>query len=221
MGQQILALRIGDKYGPEYEHYLKSKFDNITFINKPFFAEMKLQWNKMCGMRFDTDEPLVVIDIDMLFMNDYEDIINYPIKKGEFLGMKSWWKDTEKPGYSLNGGFYKYYPKDCRYIFDKFYSDIDYWQEYYIKNGTTVGPVNGEQYFVEDSVKERLELKFLPQEWYGKMILHPTTKWLEECNNAYPGEYFYKDGKFNEDVKIVHFQRSHSLHELLQTTLQE
>jgi len=45
---------------------------------------------------------------------------------------------------------------------NKFMSNPEYWMEYYIKNGTTVGPVNGEQYFIQDSVEEKLNLKYLP-----------------------------------------------------------
>ena len=37
-------------------------------------------------------------------------------------------------------------------------NDIHYWQRHYIKNGTTTGPVNREQNFVEDAAKERLEV---------------------------------------------------------------
>ena len=58
----------------------------------------------------------------------------------------------------------KYYLKKCKYIYDKFMKDIEYWQ-YYIKNGTTSGPVNGEQYFVEDSANERLEVITTPNSW--------------------------------------------------------
>ena len=119
-------------------------------------------------MDLDTSEPIVVIDIDIDFQNDYMDLINYPIKRGEFISIPAWWRDTLKEQYKLNGGFYKYYPVDCKYIVDKFRSDPHMWTTHYIKNGTTVGPVNGEQYFVEDAVKERLELKLVPEEWVAR-----------------------------------------------------
>ena len=45
-----------------------------------------------------------------------------------------------------------------------------YWQRYYIDNEITKGPVNGEQYFVEDHVKQRLELVVLPPAWFTRWV---------------------------------------------------
>ena len=59
---------------------------------------------------------------------------------------------------------FKYYPKDCKYIYDKFMSDVNLWQNFYIKRGIAKGPVN-EQYFVEDNVNEELELITVPESW--------------------------------------------------------
>ena len=36
-------------------------------------------------MNMDIDEPVVVIDIDLKFINDYMDAINYAIERNEFL----------------------------------------------------------------------------------------------------------------------------------------
>jgi hypothetical protein len=170
---KILAVRIGDKYGPEYEEYLERKLPNHEFIwiRKPYDMGVILQWN------------------------------------------------TEKSGYVINGGFFKYYPKDCKYIFDKFMSDPHHWQHYYIKNGTTKGPVNGEQYFVEDSVKENLELITLPDAWFTRWVTDESinygknmTKWQIELTNKYSditgNDYIYLGGEFHEDIKFVHFTHS-------------
>ena len=75
-----------------------------------------------------------VIDIDILLVNDYNKLFDYPIKKGQFLAIPGWWRDSTKNNYKINGGFFKYYPKECKYIYDKFMKDIEYWQQYYIKN---------------------------------------------------------------------------------------
>jgi len=216
---KIICIRIGDKYGQLYEEYLKEKLPEHEFIwiKEPYDPRVLLQWNKMYGMNLDIDEPICVIDIDILLVNDYKKIFDYPIKKGQFLAMPGWWRDNSK--YKINGGFFKYYPKDCKYIYDKFMSDIDYWQNYYIKNGTTRGPVNGEQYFVEDSVKEKLELITIPDSWVtrwcstsdvigGKDLkkwhFETTLKYKELTNN----EYVYLGGEFHNDIKLVHFTNS-------------
>ena len=38
-------------------------------------------------MQMDIDEPICVIDIDILLVNDYNKLFDYPIKKGQFLAM--------------------------------------------------------------------------------------------------------------------------------------
>ena len=202
---RIFAVRIGKKFGQDVEDYINSKLPNVTWI-RDSLPGVNLQWNKMRVMNMDIDEPVVVIDIDLEFINDYMDAFEYPIERGEFLSAKSWWRDTVRSdlSYSVNGGFFKYYPKDCKYIYDKFMKDKFYWQNYYIKNGTTVGPVNGEQYFVEDSVKEKLKLKFVPETWFCKSVKNPSKDWWARMNTLYPGEWLYLDGEYNKEIKIIH-----------------
>lgn len=206
MGTTVLAVRIGDRYGREYEDYINSKLDNVVWINKAFDPRVQLQWNKLYGMSMDTDDPIVVLDIDQLLINDYMDLIEYPIERGEFVSINPWWQDSPDKKYKMQGGFQKYYPKDCKYIYDKFISNPEYWQQYYIKNGTTIGPCNGEQYFVEDSVNERLSMKFVPQEWIGCFVNEPSQDYIAQANVRYPGEWYYL-GEFNPDVKLVHFMK--------------
>ena len=221
----IVCVRIGDKYGPEYEEYLERKLSkyNIIWIREPYDDRVTLQWNKMWGMQMETDEPICVMDIDVLLINDYEKIFDCPIERGQFVAMPGWWRNdiTE---YRINGGFFKYYPKDCRYIYDKFMSDIHHWQKFYIENGTTTGPVNGEQYFVEDSVNERLELKLLPEAWFTRWVTDRSINygkdmvtWQIQQTNKYReltgNDYIYLGGEFHKDIKFVHFtHRSNKPH---------
>ena len=85
----IVCVRIGDKYGPEYEEYLERKLSkyNIIWIREPYDDRVTLQWNKMWGMQMETDEPICVMDIDVLLINDYEKIFDYPIERGQFVAM--------------------------------------------------------------------------------------------------------------------------------------
>lgn len=211
MGQRVYAVRIGDRYDQSVEDYINSKLDNVTWIREETIG--KLQWNKLIPMSLDVDEPVCVIDIDVALINDYMDMFNYPIQRGEFIAAQAWWRESSNPKYKLQGGFQKYYPKDCRYIYDKFVSNPEYWMEYYIKNGTTVGPVNGEQYFIQDTVEEKLKLKYLPATW--------TTTWtnfgqsdkdfLIQANSHYPGDYLYID-EFNPEIRLLHYQLSNTPH---------
>lgn len=217
---KIVTVRIGNKYGPEYETYLEKKLPDYEFIwvRKPIKDNVHLQWNKMYGMNLDIDEPICVMDIDILLINDYKKIFDYPIARGEFLAIPGWWRDTNQEQYKINGGFFKYYPKDVKYIYDKFMKDPNHWQTHYIKNKTTKGPINGEQYFVEDSVRERLNLKLLPNAWFTRWMVDGTPgtmkrkEWKTNISSKYKkvsgNNYVYLGGEFHSDIKMVHFTHS-------------
>jgi len=213
----IVCVRIGEKYGIEYENYLERKLSDHKFIwiREPYNPLVKLQWNKMWGMQLDINVPICVMDIDILLTNEYNEVFDFPIKRGQFAAMPGWWRDHRK-GYKINGGFFKYYPQDCKYIYDKFMGDINKWQNYYIENGTTQGPVNGEQHFVEDSVNEELELVTLPNAWFTRWVVDEDinygksmSKWNIQMVNKYRqltgNDYIYLGGEFHPDIKFVHF----------------
>ena len=214
---KIFAVRIGSKYGIEYENYINDKLSDydIHWIKEPFDPKVKLQWNKILPMSYKTDKPVCVIDIDIELINDYKQLFEYPVERGQFLSIPGWWKDTE--GYTINGGFFKYYPIDCNYIYNKFISDIDYWQDYYIKNGTTVGPVNGEQHFIEDSVRGKLDIITCPPSWVARwtsgysLTQDQMLSWQFYINKKYQevsGNDYLHLGQFHEDVKMVHYTHS-------------
>ena len=209
---KIFAVRIGDKYGIEYETYLENKLSDyeIVWIREPYNQKVTLQWNKMWGMQLDTDEPICVIDIDILLVGDYKKIFDYPIKPGQFLAMPGWWRE-DSDTYEINGGFFKYYPKECKYIYDHFMKDIQWNTSYYIKNSLTTGPVNGEFMYVNDLIKLRLKLKTLPDSWITRWTSDEYPEFrpsLEEKYTKITGnKYLYKDD-FHPDIKMVHFTNS-------------
>lgn len=224
----VVCVRIGNKYGPEYETYLEGKLSKhckLHWIREPYAPGVQLQWNKMLPMSWDINRPVCVMDIDVLLVNDYMEVFSYPISSGEFLAMPDWWGvDHARRGWKINGGFFKYYPSDCRYIYDTFMRDPHYWQQYFIKTGHTTGPVNGEQNFVEWFVKDQLQLKTLPKAWFTRwcsermhsMTLveeedfpHKAAKWHAHMTKLYRehtgNEYIYLGGEFHPDIKMVHF----------------
>lgn len=221
---KVFCVRIGDKYGPEYEKYIEAKLRKyeVVWIREPFDPRIQLQWNKMLPMSLDIGEPVCVIDIDLILINDYERIFEFPIKRGQFIGAPDWWRSDQT--WTLNGGFFKYFPSDCRYIYDVFMDDPLKWQQFYIANGTTTGPVNGEQYFVERMVKYRLELVLFPDQWITRWTSERTHElslvgdmtpeqielmWAKHMNDQYRARtgnpYVYLGGEFHPDVKMVHF----------------
>lgn len=211
---KVFAVNIGAKYGPQYTSYIKRKLDryDVHIIDQPYDSRVFLQWNKMYPMSLDIDEPVCVIDIDILLINDYWDLFELPVKRGQFLALASWWN----PDLNINGGFFKYYPTDCKYIFDKFMRDPVYWQRHYIEKGVTTGPVNGEQFFVAESVEERLELIRTPDAWVTRWVVDNKLvmdsnhdEWQKAMTQRYRevagNNYIYMGKEFHDDIKVVHF----------------
>lgn len=209
---KIFCVRIGNKYGPEYEDYINKKLEghDINWIREPFHPWVPLQWNKLQVFNMDIDEPVIIMDIDKLLINDYKEVIDYPCKKGEFVSIPYWW-NFNGTKFKTSGGFYKFYPKDCKHIYDKYMSDIPHWTNYYIKNGFTFGPVNGEFMFVQDNLKD-LELKLMPDSWFTRWLTNDPDgigKKLEDKYQEVTGnDYLYNGNDFHPDIKIVHFTNS-------------
>lgn len=217
---RIFCVRIGDKYDIRYEEYLNKKIEDIgykiTWIREPFDDRVMLQWNKLQVMQTRIDEPVVVMDIDLLLTNNYCELIEYPINDDEFLLLPAWWNTSDK--FAFNGGFQKFVPKNCNYIFKEFMSRPLYWQGYYIQEGMTIGPVNGEQFFVVEQARKQLKVKTIPDSWvcrwsseefintvrnmsYEDYIRNENENYANICNGA----TLYDGVEFNTDVKLVHF----------------
>ena len=207
---KVFCVRIGDKYGPEYEDYINEKLSmyDVHWIREPFDSRVELQWNKMNVMSLDIDEPVVVLDIDILLVNDYQKLFEHPVKDNHVLAIPAWWGST----LPINGGFWKYIPSQMNSVFEHFMSDVHYWQSHYIMTGQTRGPCNGEQNFVY----EHCNMQTLPKSWVGRMVsewyinaFDNYDRWWKETNLAYiketGNEYYYMDDEFHPDVKLVHF----------------
>ena len=206
MDYKIYAVRVGDKYGEHYERALPFVDHWIRHEE----AGVRLQWNKLrC---FEGEKcPVIVIDIDLTFMNDYQDLFSLPVERGEFLATRNWWGQDNPVTmkYKIAGGFYKFWPEDTEYILDIFHEDPLRWQNYYIENGTTVGPVNGEMNFVEDCVRGRignnpLKMKFVPDAWHTKWKNEPTKEYMYRMSKLYDNDYLWL-GDFHPDIKLVHY----------------
>ena len=78
MAVKVYAVRVGNRYGPKYEDYLRSKIPNIQFLNEEK-ENFKLQWNKLHFFNLNLDEPICVIDIDIKLINEYQKLFDYPI----------------------------------------------------------------------------------------------------------------------------------------------
>ena len=52
-------------------------------------------------MQMDIDEPICVIDVDIILVNDYNKLFDYPVKRGQFLAIPGWWRDSTKNNYKI------------------------------------------------------------------------------------------------------------------------
>jgi len=150
------------------------------------------------------------MDIDKLLINDFEDVINYPCPRGDFVSIPYWW-NFNGTRFKMSGGFYKFWPKDCKFIYDIFMKDIPYWTNYYIKAGLTIGPVNGEFMFVYDNVIDNLNLKLMPDGWFTRWLSNDDPKMCSKISDKYvevTGNKHLYDGEFHKDIKMVHFTNS-------------
>jgi hypothetical protein len=219
MDYKIYAVRIGEKYGIHYEHDLEQKLGHITWIREEEPGVL-LQWNKLRAFNENTEQAIVLIDIDLEFIGSYTDLFELPIERGEFLTTRSWWgqdNPTAVP-YKISGGFYKFYPKDTRHIYETFRQDKEFWQTHYIKEGITKGPVNGEMNFVEDCIRGRvgnhkpLHMKFVPDSWHTTFRNDKDHEYLSRLTKAYKHDYLWL-GDFHPDIKMVHYHQQQGLAE--------
>lgn len=207
---KVFCVRIGTKYGPEYEDYINSKLEghDVHWIREPYHKWVPLQWNKLQVFNMDIDEPVIVMDIDKLLIHDYHEVINYPCAKDEFVSIPYWWNFNSTP-YNMSGGFYKFWPKYNKNIYDIFMDDILHWTNHYIKSGLTIGPVNGEFMFVQEHIQT--QLKLMPDAWFTRWTSDPiySTDKIENKYREVTGNgYLWNGEDFHPDVKIVHFTRS-------------
>lgn len=204
---KIFAVRIGEKYGQEYEDYINKKLSDyqVIWIKEPFHPEIKLQWNKIFPMSLSLNEPVCVIDIDINLINNYEEIFEYPVKKEQFIASPGYWRWEFSPKKTkiINGGFYKFYPVDCNYIYEKFMNNHNKWQSHWVQEP---GTVKGEQMFVEENVKEKLDLITLPNQWFTRYDKSRDDYYNKLYTFYTKNNYLTNNEKFHPDIKFIHLE---------------
>ena len=181
----------------------------IPLVNK----DKKLQWYKLDFFKKDIveNEYIVVMDIDVDIVGNVDFIFN---DYTGFVGSHRWWwrwrEDKEYDPYALSGTMYKFKNGEHQYIVDTFEKDIPYWEEHFIKNGITSGPVNGEQHFVQQMlIDNKCDKSYFPGakiiKWSDDFV---TQLKLERDFDKYTGaDYIYKDD-WHPDIRIVHYAGS-------------
>lgn len=198
----VCVTHFGDKYSTKYLDNLQKgiarnysgDFNFLVKTNCPYN-----HWDKI-GF-FECDNPRIIMDIDILITSNLDELFDYEIPENSLAAFPRWW-DIEL-GCKINGGFYKINPgPNIVSVADKFYSDPEFWINYYGKISGTIG--KGEQNFVEESV---YFINELPGKWLG-IHTEGSRRYNQNILNKYIYEYgmpLMKKNAFADQIKLVHF----------------
>ena len=192
----------------------KLQWYKTDFFMKKFFVKNKIV------EATDYNNVTIVMDIDLDIVGNVDFLFD-PFPHHNFICSHRWWwrwredtiaKKEKRIEPAVSGTIYKFVSKEHDYVAETFNADIEYWQEHFINNGTTNGPVNGEQHFVQMCMTYRkTNVEYFPERHIIKWTpddFKEQTK-LEENYKKWSGnDYIDKDGKFHPDVRIVHYAGS-------------
>lgn len=228
MTLNILTLKIGSKYGSEYINRLYKAIKRNTTLDFNFYCytedstgiieevniipltlrdDVVKQWYKIDFHNMpEIEGKCLILDIDYVILNNLDDILGWQLELHQFGCQERWWSKLTH-FCRINGGFQMFYQGQTKHLYDKFYEDPQYWQNYYINRGEAEGPVNGEQNFIDNNVD--MERSWLPSKWFAKYHSDEMEKlqqrWLEKID---PYEPFFIGNEFCESIKMVHFSNA-------------
>lgn len=230
----ILTLKVGDKYSSSVVNELYEGIKSNTTLDFKFYCytedtnglnnniltipikdplKYKLQWHKLKYhdpklTKISKGEDCIIMDIDMKILQNIDDILSFPIDSNQIGVFKRWFSDKQHLC-EINGGFQKFKMGYTKKLFEIFESDYKTWQEYFIKNELSIGPVSGEQNFIDMNIEKiGLEKKYLHGYWFAKYHEKILKHYLIPRYRYFCKGAFMINGKFNENIKIIHYSRA-------------
>ena len=231
----VLTLKVGNKYSSEYVNNLYNSLlantteefnffcytedgsnlnPNIKVVNLEDPNQFKLQWHKIKFHKsgfadIKKGERCLILDIDWIITNNLDPIMKHKLEDNQFGCFERWWSNR-RDLCLINGGFQMYNMGDTNHLWEKFSSNPEHWQEYYINNGLADGPVNGEQNFIDENAGDNRY--WFPMSWFAKYSSEDVVKIQRNWNrDVDPLEPYYLGGEFHEDIKMVHFSNADNL----------
>lgn len=231
----ILTLKVGTKYSSEYVNKLYSSIERESTVPFKMYCytedptglrdeivvvpiedpnEFALQWHKLKFHKTGfagilEGEQCLILDIDWIITGSMDEILLHQLEDGQFGCFERWWSNL-RHFCKINGGFQMYRMGDTNHLWEKFSADPEYWQSYYVNNGFAVGPVNGEQNFIDQHAGDNRY--WFPMRWFAKYHDEEWPKiqknWHRDVDSSEP---YYMGGDFCEDIKMVHFSNSENL----------
>ena len=230
----ILTLKVGDKYSSEYVNKLYNGIkknsttpftfycytedptgllDDIQVVDLHPKDAVEKQWYKIDFHSWDLEGKNIVMDIDQVIIEDFDEILEFDLPKDRYGVVYRWWSNNVDVC-PINGGFQMFWNGTSKHLYDKFYEDPQHWQTHYINIGEAEGPVNGEQNFVYNNCD--LEFEYIPHWWFAKYtdrkreMDNIQKKWMERTH-PFIVEPFYMGDTFCESIKVVHFSNANNL----------
>lgn len=189
------------------------KNKKLQWYKVDFFSKFLFYRNKLIEEK--ESEAIIVMDIDLDIIGNVDFLFN-PFHQNEFWCSHRWWwrwredRNGESP---VSGTVYKFMNGEFeREVYWQFEKAIKFWENYFIDNGITKGPVNGEQHYIQKQLGTGgHNLKFFPEKhivkWNEDDFMMQTK--LEKQYKDWSGNsYIENDEGFHEDVKIVHYAGS-------------
>jgi len=190
--------------------------ENIVVIPIGEDPLLKRQWNKL---RFfdpnfigaSSDDEVIIMDIDQVFIGDPEKLIKYPVNTGEQLYAFRWW--TNQIGTPINSGVSKFKADGSNlHVLQKFLERPSYWMMHYhlgSKSGLykeKFPPFFGEQRFIWQNLQKTHDIVFWPKEYIVKYdsSLGFMDKMADLYRDRVGGELIVGD-KLNPRSVLVHF----------------
>lgn len=185
----------------------KLQWYKTDFFKKSFFYDNGL-------VDRPEQETIIVMDIDLDVIGNVDFLFD-PIKKDVFIGSHRWWwrwREDRNGEFALSGTVYKFNIGEFEYIAHIFDKDIEFWQEYFINNGITKGPVNGEQHYVQKMLMDRFcDVSAFPEKHiikWNENDFYQQTKLQEHYKKWSGNDYIDNENGFHPDVRIIHYAGS-------------
>jgi len=229
----ILTLKFGTKYGVDYVNRLYSGLKRNTTVDFDFYCyteradglhkdiiwlpldpRCNTHWQKLEFHRenfLDDGDKCLILDIDWIITGNMDEILNYPLERGEFATVYRWWSDR-RDRCPMNGGFQMFYAGDTQHLWDIYYIG-DGWQEEYFVSGEVSVLGMGEQNFIHDHLN--MPIKYLEPSWFGRVGFDDGINNMINRNwamNIDPYDPFLLGDQLNDRVKMVHFTSDFSMH---------
>lgn len=191
-----------------YTTYDRSLYEQSIEVIPIQNDDGRRQWHKLDIFKMAPKGDVVFIsDIDWTFVGDVTDIFNQQVNPNELIAPYRWWTRFKGRGFTINGGLYKFIGGNHQYVPDTFDERQRYWMQHYIIDRKLAHPpVNGEQNFVDETIRNNKGILkyFEPQDAFGRSpIDHQHAVEYNELYLQHYGHDYYHIDQYNDRIRMI------------------